>query len=210
MLLNRPEVPPLYALTARSSGRSAPDLVAELVEGGARWIQYREKDLDDRARFQEIERIASSLPAFVRLVVNDRADLALACHADGVHLGEEDLPPPVVRKVVGENLFIGFSTHSLEEAVAAADDAAVDYVAIGPIFRSPTKNVRPPLGVDPIRRLRAATKKPIIAIGGIDRFNIGSVLEAGADSAAVIGALYAGDDVRRNVRALLDAAERRS
>lgn len=210
MLLIRPEVPPLYALTARSSGRSAPDLVAELVEGGARLIQYREKDLDDRERFREIEHIARALPAFVRLVVNDRADLALACHADGVHLGEEDLAPRVVRTVAGENLFIGFSTHGLEQALAAAEDPAVDYVAIGPIFRSATKNVRPPLGVDPIRRLRAATTKPIVAIGGIDRSNIGSVLEAGADSAAVIGAIYVGGNVRQNVRALLDAAERRS
>ena len=210
MLLKRSEVPPLYALTSRSSGRSAPDLVGELVEGGARWIQYREKELPDREKFAEIELIARGLPAFVRLIVNDRADLALACHADGVHLGEEDLLPPVVRTFAGEKLFIGLSTHGLDEALTAAEQEAVDYVAIGPVFRSVTKNVRQPLGLDPIRRLRAATAKPIVAIGGIDRFNIGSVLDAGADSAAVIAALYAGGNVRQNVRALLDAAEQRS
>lgn len=209
MLLNRSEVPPLYALTARAPGRSSPDLVAELVEAGARWVQYREKELDDQLRFAEIERIASALPAFVRLVVNDRADLALACHADGVHLGGEDLPPRVVRSIAGENLVIGYSTHDLEEGIAAAQDPAVDYVAIGPIFRSATKNVRPPLGLEPIRKLRDATEKPVVAIGGIDRSNIRSVLEAGADSAAIIAALYAGGSIRDNVRELLGAAERK-
>jgi thiamine-phosphate pyrophosphorylase len=205
MLLRRDEIPPLYALTARRAELSVAEIVGHLVAGGARWIQYREKGLDDAARYRELQQIVASLPAVVRLFVNDRPDLAIACGADGVHLGDEDLPPAAVRRVAGDDLAIGFSTHSVEDALRAAEDPSVDYVAIGPIFRSRTKDVRAPLGLDPIRRIRARTEKPIVAIGGIDATNVAAVLDAGADSAAVIAALYEGGSIAGNVERILEA-----
>jgi len=183
-------------------------LVSELVAGGARWIQVREKSSSDRERFQQLRVIAASLPSLVRLFVNDRTDLALACQADGVHLGDEDLPVDEARRIAGEELLIGYSTHSLDEAVAAAARPEIDYVAIGPIFRSATKDVRAPLGVGPIEQIRMATDKPLIAIGGIDATNVAEVLRAGADSAAIIGALYSENSIRDAVSRLHDAAER--
>lgn len=205
-MLRRDELPPLYALTSRTSGLPMVDLVQRMVEGGARWIQYREKGLDDAARFAELEQVVAALPAFVRLFVNDRSDLAVACGADGVHVGDTDLPPGAVRRFAGPDLAIGYSTHSVDEATKAAEDPAVDYVAIGPIFRSSTKDVRRPLGLDPLRDLRARIDKPIVAIGGIDHTNIASVLAAGADSAAVIAAIHATPAITENVARLLEAA----
>jgi thiamine-phosphate pyrophosphorylase len=207
--MSRAEIPPLYALTARREGVPIVELVRHLVEGGARWIQYREKDLGDAARLAELQTVAAALPAFVRLFVNDRIDLALASGADGVHLGDADIPPAVARRLAGPDRTIGYSTHSVEEGIAADADPAVDYIAIGPIYRSSTKDVRAPLGLEPLRELRRRSTKPIVAIGGIDESNIAAVLDAGADSAAVIGALYVTPSVAENVARLLEAAHRR-
>lgn len=208
MRLQRSFFSPLYALTDRgSAGMSHPEIVAELVSAGVQWIQLREKQLSDAELFLQVERAVMALPASVRLIVNDRSDIALACSADGVHLGDGDLTPASVRKIPGSgDLIIGFSTHSVEEAIAAAQNDAIDYVAIGPIFRSPTKNVRLPLGVAAITHIRGQIDKPLVAIGGIDQTNIRSVIEAGADSAAVIAALYRGRAIRSNAERLLVAA----
>ncbi len=208
MRLARSEVPPVYVLTARVAGVPIVDVVRAVVEGGALWIQYREKELGDAERLREVESAVAALPALGRLFVNDRTDLALLASADGVHLGDEDLPPAAARKAAGEKLLIGYSTHSADEALEAADDPDIDYVALGPIFRSATKNVREPLGLEPLRRVRESTEKPLVAIGGIDAATIGEVLDSGADTAAVIAAVYAGGDIRENVRRLVDAAER--
>jgi len=181
--------------------------VRALVAGGIRWIQLREKELDDAAFFVQAQRAAMELPAEVCLLINDRADLALGIMADGVHLGQEDLPPAAARALPGgRDLIIGYSTHSVDEALLAASDDAVDYLAIGPIFLSSTKNVRSPLGLEAVRLLRGGTDKPIIAIGGIDRSNVRSVLEAGADGCAVVAALYRGGTIVENAEALIDAA----
>lgn len=207
MSLSRLELPPLYALTDASVSVSRQAVIDELIAGGARWIQVREKSVSDAEFYEIVRQAVGSLPAQVKLFVNDRLDIALACTADGVHLGDRDLPPAVARRVAGESaLRIGFSTHSLEEALSAARDPSVDYVAIGPVFRSRTKNVRAPLGLEVIRELRDRTEKPIVAIGGVDATTIRAVLEAGADSAAVISALYAGPSIAGNVKKLLDAA----
>jgi thiamine-phosphate diphosphorylase len=206
--LTRSSVPKLYALTDReAAGLSHPDIVAELVAAGVQWIQIREKALSDAEFFAQTERALMSLPATVRAFVNDRADIALALCADGVHSGAGDLSPASIRKIPGsEELLVGFSTHDVESAVSAAADADVDYVAIGPIFRSQTKNVRDAVGIEAIAAIRRRTDKPLIAIGGIDETNIRSVLDAGADSAAVIAALYRGRAVRANAERLLAAA----
>jgi thiamine-phosphate pyrophosphorylase len=181
--------------------------VRQLVAGGIRWIQLREKELDDAAFVAQAERAVMELPAEVCLLINDRADLALGVMADGVHLGEHDLPPAAVRSLAGgRELIIGYSTHSVDEALRAASAGEVDYLAIGPIFLSSTKNVRAPLGLEAVRLLRAGTDKPIVAIGGIDRSNVRSVIEAGADGCAVVAALYRGGTIVANAEALIDAA----
>lgn len=208
-MLRRDEVPPVYVLTARSSGLPLVALVHQMVEGGARWIQYREKQLEDAARYRELQEVVAALPAAVKLFVNDRLDLAIACRADGVHLGDADIPPQVARRVGGTEILIGYSTHSVEDGLAAAADPAVDYVAIGPVFRSSTKDVRAALGLEPIRELRSRIAKPIVAIGGIDRSNIADVLGAGADSAAVIAAVHATPAIAENVARLVEAARGR-
>jgi thiamine-phosphate pyrophosphorylase len=178
-----------------------------MVTGGARWIQIREKETTAQDLARAALELVAALPAEVRLFVNDRTDVALAVGADGVHVGDSDLPPKLIRRIPGANdLIVGLSTHSVEDALFAADDDAVDYVAIGPIFESRTKGVRAPLGLRVIEEIRRGTEKPIVAIGGIDSANIGDVIRAGADSAAVIQAIFDGGDISGNVRRLLSAA----
>lgn len=208
MKLHRRDVPPLYALT-----RSAAPFVevSQLLAAGVRWIQVRDKRSDDALLYRELCRIRAQTAAVCRLFVNDRVDLALGCDADGVHLGVTDLDPRNARSVAGErSLLIGYSTHSVREAIDAAGRDEIDYVAIGPVFRSPTKNVREPLGTAVLARIRSETDKPIIAIGGIDATNIGSVIEAGADSAAVISAIYETQDIIGNASRLIEAAGSRA
>ena len=207
MTLERSEVPPIYALT-RVNGCAAD--VEMLVRAGARWIQVRDKISPDAALYAELLRAREAAAGDVRLFVNDRVDLAIASGADGVHLGDSDLDPRHARLVAGARpLIIGYSTHDADEAISAAARPEVDYVAIGPVFSSPTKNVRAPLGLDVVRAVRNRVEKPIVAIGGIDSGNIADVLAAGADSAAVISALYSGGDVAENFATLLRSAESR-
>ena len=207
MRLSRADVPPLYAITDYSRASTGQDLVSELITAGLKWIQVRMKQTPDIDFYQTVRRAAGSLPAKVKLFVNDRLDIALACTVDGVHLGDRDLPASAARQVAANSpLLIGVSTHSLKDAIEASGDSAVDYVAIGPIFRSLTKNVRDPLGVEVIAELRGQTEKPIVAIGGIDHTRIHSVLRAGADTAAVVSALYEGGSINDNVKRLLDSA----
>jgi thiamine-phosphate pyrophosphorylase len=206
--LARSDVPPLYAITDPSRG-SHRQLVAALSAAGAKWVQVREKTTADAELLFELEEILRAAPPELVLFVNDRADLALAAGAHGVHVGDEDLPPRMARDAAaGRPLLIGYSTHSLEEVREAEANPAVDYIAVGPIFTSPTKNVREALGLEFVRRARDLTSRPLVAIGGINRSNIGDVLRAGADSTAVISALYGGGRIDENVRGLLMEASR--
>lgn len=207
MRLSRSDVPPLYAITDQPLGQLV-GVVERLAAAGARWIQLRAKGADAGDLHEQARLLVEKLPPSVRLFVNDRADVAAASGTYGAHVGDRDLAPRVIRRVLSnERLVIGYSTHSIEDAVRAAEDDAVDYVAIGPIFRSSTKNVREPLGVEILRSLRSRIDKPLVAIGGIDASNIADVLSAGADSAAVIAALYGAPSIESNVQRLLAAAE---
>lgn len=208
MRISRELVPSIYALTSPLPGHAPAATAHRLAAAGVRWIQIREKQSDDRTTLSIVREAAAAMPEGVSIFVNDRVDLALAGNASGVHLGDRDLPAADARTICGARLLIGVSTHSVEEALQAAADDEVDYIALGPIFQSPTKNVRSPLGVEPIRALRGATDRPIIAIGGISVGNIRDVLDAGADSAAIISALYLNDDIEENVRRLFEAAGR--
>ncbi|HEV2913939.1 MAG TPA: thiamine phosphate synthase [Pyrinomonadaceae bacterium] len=190
----RLDLPKLYPITdARLSGLSHAEQVARLGAGGATFVQLREKQLSPRELYQEASealRVANELG--VRLIVNDRVDIALALRADGVHLGQDDLAPEAARRLLGPEAIIGYSTHNLEQAVEAAR-LPVDYIAIGPVFATSSKEKADALvGMDELRRVRREVGSiPLVAIGGISRENAREVLDAGADAVACISALLA-------------------
>lgn len=187
------------AATSRSPARSGFSLAvqdvlafaAELIAGGATLVQYRNKQGSARemlSHARELRRIAGE---GVTLIMNDRADLCLAAGFDGVHVGQEDLSPEAVRVVVGGKRLVGVSTHNVEQ-VREADGWPVDYVAIGPVFQTGSKaNPDPVIGLEGVRKARALTRKPLVAIGGITLDDARSVVDAGADSVAVISCLLA-------------------
>lgn len=192
------ELPKLYPITDRRlSGLTHAEQVARLCEGGARLLQLRAKRLAAREFYAEVVEALRVARLFgARLVVNDRVDVALAAGADGVHLGQDDVPPDVARALLGEGKIVGFSTHGVEQAVAAAR-LPVDYIAIGPVFNTSSKeNPDPIVGLEGVARVRAAVGRAVklVAIGGITAETAPSVLAAGADSVAVIGALVNTDD----------------
>lgn len=201
------ELPKLYPITdARLSGLSHAEQISRLSAGGATLIQLREKHLSPREFHPAAEEaigVARSLK--VRLIINDRVDIALAIGADGVHLGQDDLPPEAARELLGERAIIGFSTHTLEQAIEAAR-RPVDYIAIGPIFKTSSKeNPDAVVGIDGLRLVRQATgRMPLVAIGGISLETAGEVFAAGADSIAAISLLLCEPGkIERRVRELL-------
>lgn len=205
----RADVPRVYAIADASALGPAglPGAVAAMAEAGIGWIQLRAKLLPGAELFHLAEsccRAVEGSPA--RLWIDDRADLAALLPFAGLHLGQADLPPAAARRVVGEATWIGSSTHDDGQLAAAAADPEVDVVAVGPVFPTTSKERPDPVvGLDFVRRARAATDKPLVAIGGIDAGNVALVLAAGADAAAVLGAVCRGD-VAANCRRLLTAA----
>ena len=186
-------LPRLYAITdVRLSGLGHAGQVALLCEGGARLVQLREKLLPPREFYRQAsEAVRAAHARGARVIVNDRADIALAAGADGVHLGQDDLSPEAARRLLGDDAIIGYSTHSPEQARAAAS-MPVDYVAIGPVFATRSKErPDPAVGLEGVRRARAALGPglPLVAIGGITPATARQVVEAGADCVAVISAL---------------------
>jgi len=201
------KIPKLYPVTdARLSGLSHAEQVARLAEGGASFVQLREKHLPPREFYREAAAALQVARARgVRLVVNDRVDIALALGADGVHLGQDDLGPEAARALLGARAVVGFSTHSVAQAVEAAR-LPVSYLAIGPVFGTASKqNPDPVVGLEGVRRVRAAVGPvPLVAIGGITRANARAVLDAGADSVAVISALVSPGDPAEMTRLTRD------
>jgi thiamine-phosphate pyrophosphorylase len=162
--------------------------VRRLISGGATIMQLREKNAPAGEFYlAAVEAVSFAHAHGARIIINDRVDIALASNADGVHLGQDDLPPKKARELLGSSAIIGFSTHSVEQARQALT-LPIDYFAIGPIFDTSTKeNPDPIVGLDGLTRIRElAPNLPIVAIGGIDRKNARSVLSAGADSVALI------------------------
>jgi thiamine-phosphate pyrophosphorylase len=174
------------------------DLARALVGSGTRLVQYRHKALYTREAYEQARAIGRIVQqAGARYIINDRADIAMMLGADGVHLGQDDLPPAAVRKLAGDKLIIGFSTHNAEQ-LRAGDREPADYLAIGPIFGTASKqNPDPVVGLDELRRLRPLTSKPLVAIGGITHERAAEVLKAGADSLAVISDVIGEDLVSR-------------
>ena len=167
----------------------------QLITGGADIIQLRHKISDDKTFFslgQNIQKVTQKYG--IPLIINDRLDLALALNIDGVHLGQDDLPIAVARKLLGKNKIIGCSTHSLEQALRAQEEGA-DYIGVGPIFSTPTKPNYQAVGLDLIRQINGKIKIPFVAIGGIDTTNISAVLSVGAKIIAVVRAAVAQKDI---------------
>lgn len=202
----------LYVIVdpAACAGRSPIDIAEMALAGGAAIIQWRDKQRDKGAQLGDARAIAARCRAEGALfIVNDHADLAVACNADGVHLGQHDLPIEAVRPVIGRPSIIGVSTNNVAEAVRA-QEAGADYVAVGSIFPTGTKTDTRPADLDRIRAIKAAVRVPVVAIGGIDASNIAGVIAAGADAAAVIGAVCAAADpeaASRRLAAAFPAAE---
>jgi len=165
------------------------DYARELAAGGATLIQYRNKVGTTRDMLSDARAIRQAVGEGITLIMNDRADICLAADFDGVHLGQDDLSAEGARIVIGPRRIVGVSTHNLEQ-LREADQSPADYIAFGPVFKTSSKrNPDPVVGLDGIRAARAATKKPLVAIGGITRANARLVIEAGADSVAVIAEL---------------------
>ncbi len=171
-------------------------------------IQLRDKVAGPRQLLREARQIAQLCrERGVCFIVNDRLDLALAADADGVHLGQDDLPPRNARALLGASKFLGVSTHSLEQALRAAEQGA-DYLGIGPIFATATKATGyEPVGCDTIRQLRARIDIPIVAIGGIRLSNVREVIRSGATGVAVISAIVGVDDITAATRAFMTAIQ---
>ena len=186
------QLPPLYAIVDDAFFSSSGELLAfvgELAGGGCKLLQYRNKSGNARVMLEHARELQKNLGDCMRLIMNDRADLCLAAGFDGVHVGQEDLSPEAVRGIIGPDCWLGVSTHNPEQ-LREADLTSADYLAIGPVFATSSKeNPDPVVGLEGVRRARALTRKPLVAIGGITRANAASVIEAGADSVAVISDL---------------------
>ena len=190
------ELPPLYAIVDPEQGRSRPAerLLTALLEAGVTIVQLRVKALAP-ADFLELAKQARAITRahHCRLIINDRIDIALGCDADGVHLGQDDLPLGAGRKLMRDKI-VGISTHDLNQASAAERDGA-DYIGFGPMFGTRTKaTVYEPRGPEMLQQIRSAVKIPIVAIGGITEGNVQDVWQAGADSAAIISDILQDDD----------------
>lgn len=186
------QLPQVYALTdVRLSGLSHAEQVELLSLGGASLIQLREKQMPALEFFEEAKAaVVAAEQRGVQLIINDRVDVALAVGAHGVHLGQDDLPPEAARKLLGADAIVGFSTHTVDQALEAVK-LPIDYLAIGPIFPTTSKtDTFPVLGLEGLRAVRRAVGEfPLVAIGGITHANARDAVEAGADSVAVISAL---------------------
>jgi len=187
---------------AAARGRDLTQIAAQAIRGGADVIQLREKTGSTRQVIRQAERLlAVTRPASVPLIINDRIDVAVAAGADGVHLGQDDLPVAVARHILGGSRLIGKSTHTLQQALEAEQEG-VEYMAVGPIYPTPTKPDSPHVGPGLIGEVSAAVRTPLVVIGGIDEGTLPEVLQHGASCVAVVRAVCAADDPQAAARRL--------
>jgi thiamine-phosphate pyrophosphorylase len=201
--------PKLYVLTGTKFTHEKDhfQIILETLEAGCRLIQLREKNMTDNDLFyfaKRLRELTNSYNAY--LIINDRVDIALAVDADGVHLGQEDMPVDVVRKLIGYDKIIGLSTHSIFQAIRA-QELDVDYIGAGPVYATQTKeDVCKPVGLDYINKLVAKKEKiktPFYAIGGIKLHNVDEVLNVGAKNIAVVTGIITDDNVRQTTESFL-------
>jgi thiamine-phosphate pyrophosphorylase len=186
------QLPRLYAILDASQFGDTTTMLgtaAEFCAGGVSLLQYRNKSGDARQMLEQARALKARLGDSMRLIMNDRADLCLAAGFDGVHVGQDDLSVEGARRVIGPDLWLGMSTHNLEQ-LREAEATTADYLAIGPVFATTSKERPDPVvGLEGVRRARALTRRPLVAIGGITRANARAVIDAGADAVAVISDL---------------------
>lgn len=178
------------------------EIVTIVLSSGARCIQYREKDKSRRDIYREaliLRKLTNEFGAV--FIVNDYTDIALAVNADGVHLGQKDLPLKEARKILGKEKIMGVSTHNIDEAIAAEAGGA-DYIGFGPVFHTATKDAGKPKGIAMLKEIKKHVKIPVVAIGGINAGNLESVLKSGVDAVAVSSAIIQGDIADNAIRFL--------
>jgi len=181
--------------------------IEQAIQGGITALQYRFKQKSSRQMYEELLVLRELTKRYgVDLVVNDRVDLALAVEADGVHVGEKDLPPDVVRKLVGDKMYIGYSVNSLEK-LREVEHLPIDYIGFGSIYETSTKEDYKLVGIEALRQAVKMTSKPIVAIGGITHYRVAEVLEAGAKGIAVVSAILGFENVKSATQSLVEACK---
>jgi thiamine-phosphate pyrophosphorylase len=200
----------LYLVTDQdlSLGRPLEEVVLQAVKGGVSMVQLREKQTPTRFFVEEALRIKELLaPYRVPLIINDRVDVALAVAADGVHVGQEDMPYPLARKLMGQQAIIGLSVETIDQ-VREAEDYDVDYLGVSPIYETPTKtDTKGSWGLEGLAQVRAMSRHRLVAIGGLKADNAEAVVRAGADSVAVVSAICSAPDPRQAAEELNRAIE---
>jgi thiamine-phosphate pyrophosphorylase len=205
----------LYLVTDRglARGRSTLDIVKAAVRGGATCVQLREKACSTLDFIKQALAIKDFLKSRgVPLIINDRVDVALAVEADGVHLGQTDMPLDIAKRILAGSMIIGISAESLEDAIEAEKGGA-DYLGVSPIYATPTKtDTAPPLGLKGLRAIREAVHLPLVGIGGLDRDNAAAVIQNGANGVAVVSAIVSADDpatAARDLFQIIDEARKK-
>ena len=200
----------LYLVTDRglARGRTTLEILTAAVRGGATVVQLREKDCSTRDFIDQALGIKKFLSAQgVPLIINDRMDVAQAVKADGVHLGQTDMPLEMAKSILGDSMIIGISAESLEDAIEAEKGGA-DYLGVSPIYATPTKtDTAPPLGLEGLQEIRKAVRLPLVGIGSLSRDNAAEVVRSGADGIAVVSAIVAADDPELAARELKDVID---
>lgn len=199
----------LYAVTDRSwtGEREILEQVEEAIQGGASCVQLREKELDEETFLREAKDICALCRRYgVPFIVNDNVDVALACGADGIHVGQEDLTASEVRRRVGAGMMLGVSVHTVEEARQAVADGA-DYLGLGAVFPTSTKTDVDQMPSDLLRTICQSVDVPIVAIGGINKTNIQKLSGSGVDGVALVSAIFSAEDIEGTCRELLALSE---
>lgn len=197
----------LYALTDEGGGHSHLEVVRQAIAGGATAIQFRDKKMEGR-EFLEVAQAIRELTreAGIPFIVNDRVDVVLAVDADGVHVGQKDIPATVARRLLGPDKIVGLSATNLEQALEGEREGVADYLGVGPIFTFPTvikPDASPPMELERLAEIARSVSIPVVAIGGIEKGNAEAVIEAGADGVAVVHAVAWAEDVAAAAQELL-------
>lgn len=197
----------VYLVTDRelARGRTTLEIARAAIRGGVSCIQLREKTCSTREFIDEALAIRSLLARHgIPLIINDRVDVALAVKADGIHLGQKDMPCSMARQIIPESMIVGISVESLDDAIAAQKDGA-DYLGVSPIYSTPTKtDTAQPLGLEGLRSIRSEVDLPLVGIGGLNADNAAAVIYNGADGVAVVSAIVAADDPEAATRDLIE------
>ena len=200
----------LYAVTDRAwtGERTLYQQVEAALKGGVTCVQLREKDMDDAAFLREAREIRALCRQYeVPFIVNDNVDVAIACGADGIHVGQEDMAAAEVRRLAGEGMILGVSVHTVEEALEAVQNGA-DYLGLGAVFPTSTKTDVEQMPNKTLRAICDAVDVPVVAIGGINRDNIGKLSGSGVDGVALVSAIFSADDIEAVCRELRQMSER--